>query len=61
MKHISEIIAAMPDEWKAKYWHKVPGETDAVNGAEIIVRMAAAGELAFLDRVEESKKGKKNV
>jgi hypothetical protein len=49
MKHISQIIAEMSEEWKAN----AGVETPTVNGAEIIARMAAAGELAFLDRVAE--------
>jgi uncharacterized protein YggU (UPF0235/DUF167 family) len=55
MKHISQIIAEMSDDWKLNAGVKTP----TVDGAALIRTMDAAGELAFLDAVKEPpKKGK---
>jgi len=47
MKHISQIIAEMTDDWKAN----AGVETPTADGAAIVAKMHAAGELAFLDVV----------
>lgn len=47
MKHISQIIAEMTDEWKAN----AGVETPTVDGTAIVAKMHAAGELDFLDVV----------
>jgi len=47
MKHISQIIAEMTDDWKAN----AGVETPTVDGAAIVSKMHAAGELDFLDVV----------
>lgn len=47
MKHIRQIIAEMTDDWKAN----AGVETPPVDGAAIVAKMHAAGELDLLDVV----------
>jgi len=56
MKHISQIIAEMTDDWKAN----AGVETPPVDGAAIVAKMHAAGELAFLDAVNEPERKAKH-
>lgn len=56
MKHISQIIAEMTDDWKSN----AGVETPPVDGAVVVAKMNAAGELDFLDVVAEPQRKAKH-